>query len=41
LLCSVRRGGSVLRFVPPFTTTESQFDQAAEILEKALQGVRV
>jgi 2,2-dialkylglycine decarboxylase (pyruvate) len=41
LLCSVRRGGSVLRFVPPFSTTESQFDQAAEILERALQGVRV
>jgi 2,2-dialkylglycine decarboxylase (pyruvate) len=40
LLCSVRRGGSVLRFVPPFTTTTSQFDQAAEILEQAIQGVR-
>jgi len=40
LLCSVRRGGSVLRFVPPFTTTESQFDRAAEILEQALQRVR-
>jgi 2,2-dialkylglycine decarboxylase (pyruvate) len=40
LLCSVRRGGSVLRFVPPFTTTESQFDQAAEILEQALQRVK-
>jgi 4-aminobutyrate aminotransferase-like enzyme len=30
----------VLRFVPPFTTTESQFDQAAETLEQALQGVK-
>ena len=40
LLCSVRRGGSVLRFVPPFTTTTSQFDAAAEILEQAIQGVR-
>lgn len=40
LLCSVRRGGSVRRFVPPFTTTESQFDQAAEILDHALQGVK-
>jgi 2,2-dialkylglycine decarboxylase (pyruvate) len=40
LLCSVRRGGSVLRFVPPFTTTTHQFDQAAEILEQAIQGVR-
>jgi 2,2-dialkylglycine decarboxylase (pyruvate) len=40
LLCSVRRGGSVLRFVPPFSTTESQFDHAAEILERAIQQVR-
>jgi 2,2-dialkylglycine decarboxylase (pyruvate) len=40
LLCSVRRGGSVLRFVPPFTTTEGQFDHAAEILERAIQPVR-
>lgn len=39
LLCSVRRGGSVLRFVPPFTTTESQFDAAAEILEGTIQAV--
>lgn len=40
LLCSVRRGGSVLRFVPPFTTTTSQFDRAADILEQAIQAVR-
>jgi 2,2-dialkylglycine decarboxylase (pyruvate) len=40
LLCSVRRGGAVLRFVPPFSTTESQFDHAAEILEQAIQRVR-
>jgi 2,2-dialkylglycine decarboxylase (pyruvate) len=40
LLCSVRRGGSVLRFVLPFTTTEGQFDHAAEILERAIQRVR-
>lgn len=39
LLCSVRRGGSVLRFVPPFTTTESQFDAAAETLEGAIRAV--
>jgi hypothetical protein len=26
--------------VPPFTTTESQFDHAAEVLEQAIQGVR-
>jgi 2,2-dialkylglycine decarboxylase (pyruvate) len=40
LLCSVRRGGSVLRFVPPFSTTEGQFDHAAEILERAIRRVR-
>jgi 2,2-dialkylglycine decarboxylase (pyruvate) len=40
LFCSVRRGGSVLRFVPPLTTTPSQFDAAAEILERAIQKVR-
>lgn len=36
LLFSVRRNGSVLRFVPPWTTTESQLDQAATILDEAL-----
>ncbi|MEX2645957.1 MAG: aspartate aminotransferase family protein [Gaiellaceae bacterium] len=36
LLFSVRRGGSVLRFVPPWTTTEKQMDSAAEILDDAL-----
>lgn len=36
LLFSVRRGGSVLRFVPPWTTTEEQMDSAAEILDAAL-----
>jgi 4-aminobutyrate aminotransferase-like enzyme len=41
LFCSVRRGGSVLRFVPPFTTTTSQFDAAAETLERAIQEVRI
>jgi 2,2-dialkylglycine decarboxylase (pyruvate) len=40
LLCSVRRGGSVLSFVPPYTATEGQFDHAAEILERAIQRVR-
>jgi 2,2-dialkylglycine decarboxylase (pyruvate) len=36
LFFSVRRRGSVLRFVPPFSTTEKQFDQAAEILDEAI-----
>ena len=36
LILSVRRQGSVFRFVPPFTTTEAQLDQAAEILDQAI-----
>lgn len=36
LLFSVRRNGSVLRFVPPWTTTTEQMDRAAEILDAAL-----
>jgi 2,2-dialkylglycine decarboxylase (pyruvate) len=36
LLFSVRRGGSVLRFVPPWTTTPDQMDRAATILDEAL-----
>jgi 2,2-dialkylglycine decarboxylase (pyruvate) len=36
LIMSVRRGGSVFRFVPPFTTTEDQMDQAADILDHAI-----
>ena len=36
LILSVRRKGSVFRFVPPFTTTETQIDQAAEILDQAI-----
>lgn len=39
LLLSVRRNGSVLRFVPPWTTTEEQFDQAAHILEESFESV--
>jgi 2,2-dialkylglycine decarboxylase (pyruvate) len=39
LLLSVRRNGSVLRFVPPWTTTEEQFDQAVHILEEAFESV--
>ena len=36
LILSVRRNGSVFRFVPPFTTTDTQLDQAAEILDHAI-----
>jgi len=39
LILSVRRNGSVFRFVPPFTTTESQLDQAAEILDHAITTI--
>ena len=36
LLFSVRRDGSVLRFVPPFSTTEEQVQEAVEMLDLAL-----
>ena len=39
LIFSVRREGSVLRFVPPATTTEAQIDHAMEILTDALEEV--
>jgi 4-aminobutyrate aminotransferase-like enzyme len=39
LIVSVRRRGSVLRFVPPFTTTEDQMDLAADILDHAISSV--
>ncbi len=39
LILSVRRNGSVFRFVPPFTTTEAQLDQAADILDHAIATV--
>ena len=39
LICSVRRNGSVLRFVPPFTTTREQMDLAAEILDHGISSV--
>lgn len=35
LLFSVRLSGSVLRFVPPWTTTEEEMDRAAQILDRA------
>jgi len=37
LIFSLRRGGSVIRFVPPFTTTPDQMDLAAAILDQALK----
>ena len=36
LLFSVRRRGSVLRFTPPFSTTDNQLERAAELLDRAL-----
>ena len=39
LILSVRRRGSVFRFVPPFTTTEAQLDEAADILDHAISEV--
>jgi 2,2-dialkylglycine decarboxylase (pyruvate) len=39
LILSVRRNGSVFRFVPPFTTTEAQLDEAADILDYAISEV--
>ena len=36
LLFSVRRGGSVIRLVPPLSSTLQQIDEAAEILAAAL-----
>jgi 2,2-dialkylglycine decarboxylase (pyruvate) len=41
LLFSVRRRGSVLRFVPPFSTTEEQIERAAQILDAALADAGV
>ena len=35
LIFSHRRDGSVLRFVPPVSTTDAQLDRAAEILDAA------
>jgi 2,2-dialkylglycine decarboxylase (pyruvate) len=36
LLFSVRRKGSVVRFVPPFCTTNEQMDRAAVLLDRAI-----
>jgi 2,2-dialkylglycine decarboxylase (pyruvate) len=38
LISSSRRGGSVIRFVPPVTTTTEQFDRAGELLNKTIQA---
>ncbi len=39
LIFSLRRGGSVLRFVPPATTTPGQIDAAMDQLGRALEAV--
>jgi 2,2-dialkylglycine decarboxylase (pyruvate) len=39
VIFSLRRNGSVLRFVPPATTTESQIGQFADILGRAMETV--
>ena len=39
LIFSLRRGGSVLRLVPPATTTPDQIDQAMETLGRAIEAV--
>ena len=41
LIFSQRREGSVLRFVPPATTTEGQMDQAMDILTEAMDKASV
>src|SRR5438874_5814739 len=38
LIFSQRRGGSVLRFVPPMTTTPDQLDRAAQLLDEAFSA---
>jgi 2,2-dialkylglycine decarboxylase (pyruvate) len=39
LIFSIRREGSVLRFVPPSTTTADQIDAAMDILGEALESI--
>jgi 4-aminobutyrate aminotransferase-like enzyme len=39
VLSSARRGGSVIRFVPPITTTHAQYDQVGAIFDAAIQTV--
>jgi 2,2-dialkylglycine decarboxylase (pyruvate) len=38
LIFSQRRRGSVLRFVPPMSTTDAQLDRAAQLLDDAFQA---
>jgi 2,2-dialkylglycine decarboxylase (pyruvate) len=38
LVFSVRRQGSVIRFVPPFSTEKQQLDQAAEVLDRGISS---
>ncbi len=38
LIFSVRRGGTVLRFVPPFYSTHAELDRAAEILDAGIRA---
>ncbi len=38
LIFSARRDGSVLRFVPPATTTEGQMDSAMDLLGQAMES---
>ena len=38
LIFSLRRDGSVLRFVPPATTTPGQIDWAMDLLQQALEA---
>ena len=40
LIFSQRRGGSVLRFVPPLSTTEAQIDRGMDVLERAFSQAR-
>jgi 2,2-dialkylglycine decarboxylase (pyruvate) len=41
LIFSLRRNGSVLRFVPPATTTPDQIDRAMDILGAAIEAVSI
>jgi 2,2-dialkylglycine decarboxylase (pyruvate) len=38
LVFSLRRQGSVIRFVPPFCTSNDQLDRAAETLDRSIAG---
>ena len=41
LIFSIRRSGSVLRFVPPATTQPDQIDRAMDILGEAIEAASV